>query len=137
MNQSDMMGRFLMAKELRERLSHVLWIGGGTDSGKTSAARLLSEKHHLPIYHYDQADLRHHQRLAEVSASHAAFLDAGMDDRWVHPEPVELAKRSWQSFVDRFPLVVEDLTALSCHFLRACTSLPRALVSRPSCSRLC
>jgi hypothetical protein len=36
-----------------------------------------------------------------------------MDERWVHPRPEQLADRAWQSFSDRFPLVVEDLTALS------------------------
>jgi hypothetical protein len=99
--------------ELRESLSHVLWIGGGTDSGKTSVARLLSEIHRLPVYHYDQADLRHHLRLAQTLPRYAAFLDASMDERWVHPEPEALAERAWQAFRDRFALVTEEFTALS------------------------
>jgi hypothetical protein len=36
-----------------------------------------------------------------------------MDERWVRPEPSELAERAWQSFSDRFPFALEDLTALS------------------------
>jgi len=102
-----------MADQLRERLSHVRWIGGGTDSGKTSVARLLSETYRLPVYHYDRADLHHHLRLAQASPRHADFLDASMDERWVHPQPEELAERAWQAFRDRFALVAEDLTALS------------------------
>jgi hypothetical protein len=102
-----------MAEQLPERLCHVLWIGGGTDSGKTRVARLLSETYRLPVYHYDRADLRHHVRLAQTSPRYAAFLDASMDQRWVHPEPEALAERAWQAFRDRFALVMEDLTALS------------------------
>ena len=102
-----------MADQLRKRLSHVLWIGGGTDAGKTSVARQLSERYRLPVYHYDQADLRHHLRLAQTSPHHAAFLEASMDERWVHPEPEQLAERAWQACRDRFVLVTEDLTALS------------------------
>jgi hypothetical protein len=102
-----------MTEQLHQSLSHVLWIGGGTDSGKTSVARLLSEIHRLPVYHYDQADLRHHLRLAQTLPRYTAFLDASMDERWVHPEPEELAERAWQAFRDRFALVTEELTALS------------------------
>jgi 2-phosphoglycerate kinase len=98
---------------LRERLSHVLWIGGGTDSGKTSVAALLSKQYSWPVYHYDQADLRHHKRLAETSEEVAAFLAQSMDERWVKPEPIVSADRAWQAFNDRFPLVLDDLTALS------------------------
>jgi hypothetical protein len=70
-----------MTERIDERLSHVLWIGGSTDSGKTSIARVLSEKHRLPVYHYDQADLRHHIRLAQTSPGYAAFLNSSMDER--------------------------------------------------------
>jgi hypothetical protein len=98
---------------MREKLCHVLWIGGGTDSGKTSVARLLSETYRLPVYHYDQANLRHHLRLAPTSPRYADFLNSTMDERWVRPEPEELAERAWQAFQDRFALVTEDLTALS------------------------
>jgi 2-phosphoglycerate kinase len=102
-----------MTERIDERLSHVLWIGGSADAGKTSIARILSGKHRLPVYHYDQADLRHHIRLAQTSPRYAAFLNASMDERWVHPEPDELAERAWLAFRDRSPLATEDLAALS------------------------
>lgn len=100
-------------RELRERLSHVLWIGGGTDAGKTSVARALAERYRLPVYHFDRADLRHHQRLAETSPDYAAFLAMSMHERWIQPTPEALAARALQSFRDRFPLVVEELPALA------------------------
>jgi hypothetical protein len=102
-----------MAEQLREALSHVLWIGGAPDSGKTSVGRLLSETYRLPVYHYDRADFRHHLRLAQTLPRYADFLDASMEERWVHPEPAALAERAWQAFRDRFALVAEELAALS------------------------
>jgi hypothetical protein len=92
-----------MDEQLKHRLSTPCWIGGATDAGKTRVARALSRKNRL----------RHHNRLAERSPDYAAFLDQTLDERWVKPAPEDLASRAWQAFHDRFPLVLEDLTALS------------------------
>jgi 2-phosphoglycerate kinase len=102
-----------MVAELREALSHVRWIGGAPDAGKTSVARRLADAYGLAVYHYDEAHLRHHRRLAVNSPVYAAFLDASLDERWVGTAPEELAERAWQAFADRFPLVLEDLAAFS------------------------
>lgn len=36
-------------KELRDSLSHVLWIGGASDSGKSTVTRMLAGKFTLAI----------------------------------------------------------------------------------------
>jgi 2-phosphoglycerate kinase len=100
-----------MFQEVGEALAHVFWIGGAPDSGKTSVARALSNKFGLSVYHYDQADLRHHERLGALRTEYSAFLASGMDERWVEPTPEELAKRAWRAFEDRFPFVMEELSA--------------------------
>lgn len=92
-------------------LSHVLWIGGATDAGKSTVADMLAERHGLQVYHYDRRDLAHHERLAATSATYRAWLDASLDERWVYPEPEELLAVTLRSFRDRFPLVIEDLLA--------------------------
>ena len=102
-----------MNDQLKLQLSKVCWIGGATDAGKTSVAREISSRNRVPAYHYDALDVRHHNRLAERSREYATFLSQTMDERWVHPTPEDLAARAWQAFQDRFPLVIEDLTALS------------------------
>ncbi len=100
------------ATELKELLSHVLWIGGATDAGKTTVARILAERHGLQVYHYDRHDLPHHERLAQNREEYRAFLDASLDEHWVVPRPQELLQRSLRSFRDRLPFVIEDLLAL-------------------------
>lgn len=101
-----------MTLDVRQSLSHVLWIGGAADSGKSTAARLLAGRHRLQVYHYDRRDLAHHQQLAQTDPAYRAYLAASLDERWVFPEPEELFQRSLQSFRRRFPLVLQDLHAL-------------------------
>jgi hypothetical protein len=102
----------LKGQDLRQALTHVLWIGGATDSGKTTIARIIAQRCGLQVYHYDRHDLPHVERLAQTLPHYRAFLDASLDERWVHPEPEELLRFLLRSFQDRFPLVVEDLLDL-------------------------
>jgi hypothetical protein len=99
-------------KSLQEALSHVLWIGGGTDAGKSTIARLIGERYGFQIYDYDKRDSPQIHRLAETIASYRQFLEALDEERWLYPEPEALLQRALQAFQDRFPLVVEELLAL-------------------------
>ncbi len=101
-----------MSSNQQQVLARVIWIGGGTDSGKTSAAQILAERHGLRAYHYDKHDLAHHQKLAETIPAYRDFLAASLDERWVYPQVRELFERTLQSFRDRFPLVIDDLMSL-------------------------
>jgi len=95
-----------------QNFSHVRFIGGGTDSGKTTVANLLAARHGVQLYHYDRTDLRHHQRLAHSDAAIRAFMNTSLDENWLLPTPQDLMQRSLRSFELRFPLVIEDLLAL-------------------------
>ena len=95
----------------KEQLAHVLWIGGATDSGKSTIAQNLASRHGMNVYHYDKADAEHHQKLAETILEIRQFMDASLEERWVDPEPTALLTRSLKSFSCRFPLVMEDLLA--------------------------
>lgn len=101
-----------MDLELRQALSHVLWIGGATDTGKTTVSQAVAQRSRLQLYHYDRHDLPQTERLAQTLPRYRAFLDASLDERWVHPEPEDLLQFVLQGFQDRFPLVVEDLLDL-------------------------
>lgn len=96
--------------DLRDALSHVLWIGGGPQAGKTTLSRLLAGKYDLKLHNLDWHGARGHRlRPGEAAAS---FEQLSMDERWVQPIPHELFERSVIIWTERFDLVVEDLLAL-------------------------
>jgi shikimate kinase len=94
-----------------KNLSSVLWIGGATDSGKTTISRILGQRYGFPVYHYDKHDLPQIKQLALSNPEYRAFLEASLDRNWVEPEPEDLVRRALTAFRDRFPLVIEDLVA--------------------------
>ena len=97
---------------MKHKLSHVLWIGGATDTGKTTIAQMIAERHGLQVYHYDRHDLPQVEILAQTMPRYRAFLNASLEERWVHPEPKDLFRFVWEGFRHRFPLVVQDLLDL-------------------------
>jgi hypothetical protein len=101
-----------MMQNGQQTFSHVLWIGGATDSGKSTVAQKLAERHRLGIYHYDRSDLTHHEQLGKNDPVYRSFLTASLDERWVFPDPEELFQRMLRSARDRFPLVLQDLIAM-------------------------
>jgi hypothetical protein len=103
----------------RVDLAHVLWIGGAQWAGKTAVAQLLSVRYPLIHYAYDYHDARSHADRARAQperypqrAALLATLDRDPDAVWVMPAPEEMAESARQAFVERFPMVLEDLAAL-------------------------
>lgn len=101
-----------MSFDFKQMLAHVLWIGGGTDSGKSTTSQLLAERHDLQRYDYDGRDVFHHDCLAHTMPEIRAFLTATDEERWIRPSPKALMERSFRSFRLRFPLVLADLMAM-------------------------
>jgi adenylylsulfate kinase-like enzyme len=66
-----------LVDDVRKRLSHVLWIGGGPCVGKTTLARLLAGKYDLKIYNLDWHAVREHTLRPGTAA--AAFARLSMD----------------------------------------------------------
>jgi hypothetical protein len=75
-------------------LSHVLWLGGGQGSGKSSIARELARRFELQLYAVDEHEAAQAPRMPTLAAGDAsdAFLTASRH---------------------RFRLVLEDLASLS------------------------
>lgn len=101
-----------MSLDLQKRLRHVLWIGGATDTGKSTIAQNLASRYGIYVYHYDKTDVEHHEKLAKTNLEIRHFLNTSLDERWVYPEPETLLARSLKSFSLRFPIVLEDILAL-------------------------
>ncbi len=93
-------------------LSRIRWIGGAPDTGKTSVARLLSERLGWTLYEYDSRDRSHDRLLAEESHDGVAVLNSKVVKRWTSAGPEELFQLALRSFADRMPLVIDDLRAL-------------------------
>jgi 2-phosphoglycerate kinase len=74
-------------------LSHVLWIGGGPGSGKSSLARALAERFDLQLYAIADHDREHEPRMPSLLAD-------------------ETINGLLNTSRHRFRLVLEDLAAL-------------------------
>lgn len=101
-------------------LRHVLWIGGATDSGKTSVADALGERHGLQVYHYDLYDREsfpgHWARAtSEDQPAMTATRVGDWNWMWVDTTPDELVQRWRETTPERFALTLEDLRALPAH----------------------
>ena len=106
---------------LKSKLSHVLWIGGPPDGGKTTVADLIGAKYELATYHFDLHELDHIRRADPVRHPYLSAVGhwlATMEERsfveylWVKRTPEEMAKTTMASWSERVSLVVEDLLAL-------------------------
>jgi hypothetical protein len=88
----------------RDRLARVLWLGGMSGVGKTTAARALARRHDLRLYSFDAYNFAHAPRLPKETRT--------LDEIWVDMTPGELADWFEARSRERFPLVLADLLAL-------------------------
>ena len=95
---------------MRAALSHVLWIGGGPQAGKTTLSRLLAGKWDLKIYNLDWHGARDHEHRPTPAIR--AFQRQTMDERWAIPEVPDLFARAIAFWQMNFDLVIKDLLAL-------------------------
>jgi 2-phosphoglycerate kinase len=99
--------------ELRDRLRHVRWLGGGTGAGKSTIARRLAGEHGLRLYGTDEAIRPHVARSTIVRhpLMHA-FLAMDMDERWLNRSPAEMLRTFHGFRGEGFEMIIEDLLAL-------------------------
>lgn len=84
----------------------VLWLGGMSGVGKTTAARAVARRHDLWFYSLDS------RTYAHAEAMNVPALEMSLDELWVDRTPEEMAEDFEQEARARFPLVLEDLAAL-------------------------
>lgn len=95
--------------DLRARLSHVLWIGGGPCAGKSTLAELIASTHDLTLY---DCDWHHaHEHGQKPGGVPPGWYEQSMDQRWLLPSPQALADRDLASWTTRFTFVIQDLLA--------------------------
>lgn len=87
-----------------DRLARILWLGGMSGVGKTTAARAFARRHDLRLYSFDAYNYAHAPRLPAETRT--------LDEIWVDTTPEALADWFEERSRERFPLVLEDLMAL-------------------------
>lgn len=95
---------------LRERLSHVYWLGGGSGAGKSTIAARLAAEHDLIIYSTDDAMTAHAQRCSPGECPLLEeFMRMNMDARWLDRSP-EVMLQTFHWFKgEAFRFIVDDL----------------------------
>jgi hypothetical protein len=76
----------------------VLWLGGMSGVGKTTAARAFASEHDLWLYCFDARSYEHAAKMPSD--------DLTLDERWVDTTPEELANWFEEYSRQRFPLVL-------------------------------
>jgi len=101
------------AAALRDRLSHVHWIGGGSGAGKSTIARRIAAERGWRLYASDNPMADHARRsIPEDSPFLHKFMAMDMDERWVN-RPPEIMLETFHWFRgEGFDMIVEDLLRL-------------------------
>jgi shikimate kinase len=98
------------AASLKDRLKHVLWIGGSTCAGKSTAAETLAEQFGMTAYHFDRREPFHiYRAIPEEQPNLIRFMSRTMDERWVLRTPEEMLQEVIVCWKERFRLVLDDL----------------------------
>jgi len=100
---------------MQEALAHVLGIGGPPDSGKTTVATIIAERHGLQEYHFDRHEMAHFGRLdpERHPALHAAHPDRmTTEQRWLGSSPEEMTHDIIACWSERFAMALDDLLTM-------------------------
>jgi 2-phosphoglycerate kinase len=96
----------------KQKLEHVLWLGGSPCSGKSSIARLLAHEYKLATYHCDDALEQHRPRITPAKQPMLTKWTASTwEKRWMQPLDALVAE-AIACYQEHFQLVVEDLLQL-------------------------
>ena len=104
----------MMNANLQQALAHVLWLGGGTDTGKTTVAETITRRHGLQYYNFDRNEISHIERRKAAGdySGRKFILDMTPDEMWVDAEPAEMAAGIITGWARRAEFAIADLLAL-------------------------
>jgi 2-phosphoglycerate kinase len=100
------------SSDLRARLAHVFWIGGGSGAGKSTITARLARLYGLDVYATDDVMGEHARRSAPANTPYLQqFMAMTMDQRWVHRDPQTMLDTFHWYRGEAFDLIVDDLLA--------------------------
>jgi hypothetical protein len=102
------------AGDLKLALSHVRWIGGPPDTGKSSLAKVIGDRFGLQVYSLDEHAEDHWENHVSKNASAFghALMQLSLDERWIGHSPETQVDNVLRIEEDDFPLVIDDLLAM-------------------------
>lgn len=94
--------------------AHILWIGGASDAGKTTVARLLAERHRWQWYPCDFHEHNHLIARADPERQPAIYAEfqKSVEERWIQPTPEGLFQGVLETNDERLPMILDDLRAM-------------------------
>jgi len=104
----------------RTDLSHVHWIGGPPDAGKSTVAALVAAAMGGLLYRQDGEEMRHLARADPARHPHNARLHGWVttlaegdlfDTIWLGRSPKQLARETRATWEERIGMICEDLAA--------------------------
>lgn len=105
----------------RTTLTHVYWIGGPPDAGKTTVSQLVAEAMNGVPYHQDRHELEHIRRAdPAMYPRHAGMRDRlarqteaqFFEDGWLGRPVEDMARESRHTWEERLGMICEDLMVL-------------------------
>ena len=97
--------------DLQQMLSHILWIGGGTDAGKSTVAKALVERYGLQSYNFDSHQRSQFDRMFATGYFEGRKhpYERTPDELWLAQPPEEMAKGVIRSWARRAEVAIEDM----------------------------
>jgi hypothetical protein len=101
----------LSENDLCRSLAHVFWLGGPSDSGKTSVMNLLVQRRRWQRYPCDFHEHNHLIARADPVLHPTIYQSLGrsLDENWLHPTPQQLFEHILATNDERFPMICDDL----------------------------
>ncbi len=94
---------------LKQALSHVLWIGGATDAGKTTSAKLLADQYGLEVYLGDFRKTPMNEITPEHRPAFSQFLNMTVDERWVTISVERMVEIQVAVSIEKIQVIVNEL----------------------------
>jgi hypothetical protein len=104
----------LSENDLCRSLAHVFWLGGPSDSGKTSVMNLIVQRRRWQRYPCDFHEHNHLIARADPVLHPAIYQSMGrsLDEAWLHPKPQQLYENILATNDERFPMICDDLRVM-------------------------
>ncbi|MGW1740679.1 hypothetical protein ACWCPQ_17930 [Nocardia sp. NPDC001965] len=111
---SDVYARLGDPGELRARLRHIYWIGGGSGARKSAVAARIAARHDLRVYSTDATMADHARRSTPGDAPRLSeFMSMSMDERWVNRTPEQMLETFHWFRGECFGAIIDDLLGIS------------------------